>query len=278
MTADPNPRASAAQARVGVDLTGRSIVITGAARGQGAAEALAAAAAGAYVLATDVSDQDGGKLVAEAADLPGTVDFLRLDVADPDDWQRAHDWLAQRDRPVDGLVNNAGIPQRSRLGDVKIADWNRVIAVNLTGPMLGIQTLLPLMRSGGSIVNVGSVAALTAHHTIAYTASKWGLRGLSRVVAVELGERGVRCNAVHPGMIDTPMMDGASDVFKQAHLALTPLGRPGLPAEVAALVVFLLSDAASYINGAEIPVDGGYSSHGGTKLIIDALNKAQYTP
>ena len=265
---------TAASTRPTGRLAGKSVVVTGGASGQGAAEAAAAAREGADVLVTDVQDAAGKDLVSALAGLPVDVDYLHLDVSSEQDWAAVAGWLRARGRAVDGLVNNAGVPQRSRLETVSTEDWNRTIGVNLTGPMLGIQTLLPLMRSGTSIVNVGSVAALTAHHTVAYTASKWGLRGLSRVAAVEYGPRGIRTNLVHPGYIDTPMMDAASPTFVRAHLALTPLGRPGLPEEVAALVVFLLSDDSAYLNGTEIPIDGGYSSHGGTKVLIDALDAA----
>ncbi|MEO7015369.1 MAG: SDR family oxidoreductase [Leifsonia sp.] len=172
---------------------------------------------------------------------------------------------------VHGLVNNAGIPFRARLGNVELDDWNRVISVNLTGPMLGIQAMVPLMRSGASIVNVGSSAALTPHYTVAYTASKWGLRGLSGVSATEFGPRGIRTNLVHPGYIETPMMANAPASMTGAQLALTPLERLGRPEEVAAVVAFLLSDAASYINGAEIPVDGGFTSSSGVKYLSDTI-------
>jgi 3alpha(or 20beta)-hydroxysteroid dehydrogenase len=140
--------------------------------------------------------------------------------------------------------------------------------------MLGLQALVPLMVRGSSIVNVGSVAGLTAHHALAYTASKWALRGLTRTAALELGPAGIRVNIIHPGLVETPLMADAPSAFGQAHVALTPLGRAGTTGEMAAAVLFLLSDDASYISGAELPVDGGFSAHGGAKVTSDAVRAA----
>ncbi|GHH62605.1 MULTISPECIES: SDR family oxidoreductase [Streptomyces] len=237
-------------------LLDKVVVVTGAAGGQGAAEAEALTREGARVIATDVAEAPGCR---------------RLDVTSEKDWAQLAAELREAYGQVHGLVNNAGVTWRARIDDVRPEDMARVHAVNVTGPLLGIQHLVPLMRAGASIVNVGSSAALTAHYPVAYTASKWALRGLSRTAAMELGPRGIRVNIIHPGFIETDMTASAAPAFREANVRGTPLGRTGTVDEITPLVTFLLSDDASFITGAEIPVDGGLTTHGGAKPISDAL-------
>jgi 3alpha(or 20beta)-hydroxysteroid dehydrogenase len=243
------------------------VVVTGAEGGQGAEEARALAAEGALVIATDL-------LAPELADHDGII-CRALDVTSQQDWTELADWLrAEHRATVHGLVNNAGIAMRDRLLDIAPAELDRVMRINVTGALFGIQALLPLMPSGGSIVNVSSVAGLVGYHAVGYGISKWGIRGLSRTASMELGPRGIRVNAIFPGYIETPMTASAPAAFRRANIEATPLGRVGVPEDVAPLVVFLISDESSFISGAEIAVDGGLSAHGGAKHLSDAVAAA----
>ncbi|TGN64749.1 SDR family oxidoreductase [Nocardioides eburneiflavus] len=242
-------------------LTGRTVVVTGAASGIGAAVADAARASGARVVPVDRTAAD---------------DVRRLDVREACQWAALAGTLAGG--PVHGLVNCAGTTWRARLGDVDPQAFADTHAVNVLGPLLGIQALAPLMPSGASIVNIGSLAAFQGHYPVAYTTSKWSLRGLTRAAALELGAQGIRVNAVHPGFVETSMTAGAPTDFREASVAGTLLGRAGRPEEVAAVVCFLLGDAASFVTGVDLPVDGGAASHGGAKTVSDALRPHYRSP
>ena len=245
-------------------LHNRVIVVTGAAQGLGAAIATAAADAGATVIGADLTATSPDERVV----------MRQLDVTDERQWVAFAAWLRDEHGACHGLVNNAGITLRSRLGEVSLDDWNRTLAINVTGPMLGMQALMDLMAAGSSIVNIASIAALSGHFAIPYTASKWAIRGLSRAASLELGPRGIRVNAVMPGLIATAMTADVPQTVVDALIGSVPLARAATPEDVAATVQFLLSDASSYLSGLEIPVDGGQTAHGGMKLLSDAVRAA----
>ncbi|MEV0114676.1 glucose 1-dehydrogenase [Streptomyces sp. NPDC050844] len=235
-------------------LDGKTVLITGAGRGQGAAEARLFAAAGARVVVTDVR-QEEGREVAKSLGPQGV--FVHHDVADAESWAAAVARSLDAFGRLDALVNNAALWRTASVENETYENFDALIRVNLLGPFLGIQAVLPALRDagGGSIVNVSSTAGLVGipGHA-AYGSTKFGLRGLTRSSALDLARFGVRVNSVHPGAIDTPMISAASTGRDWSHL---PLGRMGRPEEVGDLVLFLASDASSYITGAEFTVDGG---------------------
>ena len=234
------------------------ILVSGAARGQGAAEARRLIKEGARVVLGDVREQEGLEL---AASLGGYASFRRLDVSDVADWDKvvAH---CEQLGGLHGLVNNAGIYQPKPIRDTDPELLEAHFRVNQLGVVLGLKSVAPLMErsGGGSIVNVSSTAGLQGiPNAIAYVGTKWAVRGMTKTAALELASCNIRVNSVHPGLIDTPMLNSRARDDLERRAALIPLKRMGTVDDVTNLVLFLLSDESAYMTGAEISVDGGLS-------------------
>src|SRR6202048_2917373 len=246
-------------------LTGKVALITGAAGGQGTAEAELFVREEAAVVLTDIDAATGERLTQRLASEGGKVLFLRQDVADEGSWKEVVAAALARFGELHILVNNAGTIARQGIADTTVDAWNRTLAVNLTGPMLGVKHCAPAIRDsgGGAIVNISSTAGLTAHDDAAYTASKWGLRGLTKTAVLQFSQWNIRVNSIHPGQIaDTGFYRSGGDGFAHAARVAIPLHRQGTPGECADLVLFLASDESSFIRGAEIAIDGGYIAAG----------------
>lgn len=238
-------------------LAGKVAIITGAARSMGAVEAKLFAREGAAVLVCDILDERGAATAAEITAAGGKARYHRLDVTSEADWKAAAEAAETWGGRIDILVNNAGVNLRGRLMELDLGDWSKVLAVNLTGPLLGCRAVVPAMQraGGGSIVNISSVSGLRPSASAAYTSSKWGLRGLTRTAAMDLAELGIRVNTVCPTVVPTELNQGQPYIESTA--AITPLGRNATAEEVANAVLFLASDESSFITGTDIPVDGG---------------------
>ena len=239
-------------------LKGRVALITGAARGQGEAEARLFAAEGAQVVLCDVLDETGCKVADQIGD---AASYRHLDVTSEDDWRRVVTETIGQHGKIDVLVNNAGIVRFSRLTETTLDDYQRVISVNQVGVFLGLREVGREMinRGNGSIVNISSVDGLVGMAGgSGYVSSKFAVRGLTKTAAIEFGPYGVRVNSIHPGGVDTPMVKaddinpGALDIFRRV-----PLRRIGQPEEIAKLALFLASDDSSYSTGSEFIADGG---------------------
>jgi 3alpha(or 20beta)-hydroxysteroid dehydrogenase len=242
-------------------LDGKVALITGGARGQGADEARLFAAEGASVVLTDVLDDEGKQT---ASGIGAAATFHHHDVTSEAEWTSVVDAALAEHGQLDVLVNNAGILQISPLVLTSEADYRRVIDVNQIGPFLGMKAVVPHMveRQRGSIINISSVAGLgAAPGMIAYGASKWALRGMTKSVALEVAAFGVRVNSIHPGIIDTPMLEEFEHwgIMPQV-MERVPVGRKAAAGEVANLVLYLASDESAYSTGSEFVVDGGMTA------------------
>jgi 3alpha(or 20beta)-hydroxysteroid dehydrogenase len=239
-------------------LTGKVAIVTGAARGMGEATARLFVAEGAKVVLSDVLDAEGAQVASE---LGSAATFQHHDVSDEASWRRLVAATLDRFGAIDILINNAAILKVQGLLEASKQDFEQTLAVNLIGVFLGIKAVAPWMldRGKGSIVNISSVSGMIGQPRVgAYAASKWGLRGLTRVAALELGPRGVRVNSVHPGGTQTVMgIHGLPMEVINKFYSSVPLRRIGQPEEIARASLFLASDEASYVCGAELLVDGG---------------------
>ncbi|MGV0739704.1 SDR family oxidoreductase [Mycobacterium syngnathidarum] len=232
-------------------------LVTGAASGIGAATAQLLAAAGATVYSADIAYSAAEAVTERMYQRP-------LNVADLTSWTVLTDEIAATHDGLDILVNNAGlVGSYGTITDIDIAAWQSIVAVNQTGPFFGMRCAVPLMRrrGAGSIVNVSSIWGLVgAAGVAAYQASKGALTTMTKNAAVTYAAEGIRVNSVHPGLIATPMTEAQHPSISESIIAVTPMGRPGRAAEVAAAIAFLASDSASYITGAQLTVDGGYTA------------------
>ena len=236
----------------------KTVLITGAARGQGAEEARLLVAEGARVVLADVREEDGRAL---AAGLGAHAVFQHLDVSDERSWQSAIKRCEEMGG-LNGLVNNAGIYRPTTIQETDAALMEAHFRVNQLGVFFGLKMVAPLLKrcNGGSIVNISSTAGLQGiPNAIAYVGTKWAVRGMTKAAAIELASSNIRVNSVHPGLIDTEMLSTRSREDLDRRAALIPLKRMGTAADVAHLVLFLLSDESAYISGAEISIDGALS-------------------
>jgi len=244
-------------------LDGKVAIITGAARGQGAAEARLFAERGAKVMLTDVLDDEGAKT---AASIGASAAYMNLDVTNEESWASVVAATVEKFGKVNVLVNNAGIITPAvETHETTLETYNKVINVNQVGVFLGMKEVVKPMKDagGGSIINIASIDGLTGMYgAVAYCASKFAVRGMTKVAALELGKYGIRVNSLHPGGVQTKILadinltsDEAAEVFKAI-----PIGRIGQPEEMATLAAYLASDDSSYSTGSEFIADGGMTA------------------
>jgi NAD(P)-dependent dehydrogenase (short-subunit alcohol dehydrogenase family) len=247
------------------ELAGRVAIVTGAARGIGAAAVRLLAEQGAVVIATDVLDDEGQVVADEAAQGGRTTAYRHLDVSDEAGWAEVVDQTMADHGRLDILVNNAGIGTMPDVESETVDGWDQLIGINQKGVWLGMRAAVPAMRQGGggSIINLSSIFGAVGGFggSIAYHASKGAVRLMTKNAAIRYANEGIRVNSVHPGFIDTPMVEQVKGTDVEARIvASTPLGRMGRSDEVAEVIAFLASDRSSYMTGSEVYVDGGWTA------------------
>lgn len=245
---------------MGAELAGRVALVTGASGGLGAGIARRLAEEGASVALCDVRD-DAGREIADS--VAGSA-FFPLDVREEEQWRLVVEAIVARFGRIDILVNNAGVNDRSSIMKTSAAQWNRTLAINLTGAFLGIKAVAERMRGqgGGAIVNISSTSGLVGHPDAPYSATKWALRGLTKTAALEFADWGIRVNSVHPGSVPTALHNNAPPGHAAVWRKLIPMRRAGETHEIGDAVLFLAGDRSSYITGTELAVDGGLSNCG----------------
>ncbi len=244
-------------------LDGKVALISGGARGQGATEARMFALEGAKVVFGDILDDEGQRVEAQIRELGGEATYVHLDVTKEPDWQDAVDAAVRTYGKLNVLVNNAGILIRKNIEETTVEDWDRIFDINAKGVFLGTKACIPAMREagGGSIVNISSTAGLVSSPSgsASYTATKGAVRLLTKSTAIQYAKEGIRCNSVHPGPIDTDMIQDSLNDPEAMELRMQrlPMGRIGKPEEVAYGVIYLASDESSFVTGSELVIDGG---------------------
>ena len=247
-------------------LAGKVALISGGARGMGAHEAHLFVSEGAKVVIGDILEAQGHETEAEIKAAGGEAVFVRLDVTNEADWQRAVETAVNQFGQLNILVNNAGVSGLGRVEEVSLEEWNRVMDINSTGVFLGTKTAIPAMRQagGGSIINISSQLGLvgTDNSSPQYQASKGSVRLLTKATAIQYAPDGIRVNSVHPGPIETPMTEArrSDPEIRKLMLSRIPLGRYGQPDDVAKGVLYLASDDSSFVTGSELVIDGGWTA------------------
>lgn len=256
------------QVAAGGRVADKIVLITGAAQGMGAAHARMLASEGARVVIADLDEAQGAALAEEInANAPTQrAVFVPLDVTDEDSWRAALAATLEHFGGLDVLVNNAGIFTRGSVEEATVADWRRTIDIDLTGNFIGMHVCVEALKrsKGASVINISSIAGVTGFkNRAAYAAAKWGVQGLTKTSALDLGPYGIRVNSVHPGSVRTPLTAGLDRGFGQI-----PLGRDADPSEISRLIVYLASDESAYMTGSSVVIDGGETA--GNNLRDDA--------